>query len=299
MINQATPLCWRRFAGAVCLWLAAATASTLLGNEPAVIPKEAPDVRLTIPSRPANAVSGAQFQRQIAELPREQREAAVLREVTAGNVPDFLRRLKPIQVEANDDSGTKHVAIIFVTPDVLAVGSDDDFFRAPMTPHTATTIADQFAATLLMTKVSDDLFAAAEVRLDPKPLTNDRDAVATFWQHHLIIERQLLGKPRGQLVVGHKKDVVLSNRLKEKPHRVAIYGWHYPSGKPIQPLYVGHTDWHVDYSHGIRLMSRQVVVDGQPRTVADVLKDRQLCRLLSNEGPIDVADVLKAAGWRR
>ncbi len=279
--------------------LAVATVSTLLGDEPAVIPKEASKVRLTIPSRPLNAVGGAQFQRLIAELPRGQREAAVLREVTVGNVPDFLRRLKPIQVEASDDSGAKSVAIIFVMPDVLAVGSDDDFFRAPMTPHTATTIADQFAATLLTTKVSDDLFAAAEVKLDPKPLTKDRDAVATFWQHHQIIEQQLLGKTREQLVVGHKKDVVLSNRLKEKPHRVAIYGWHYPSGKPIQPLYVGHSEWHVDYSHGIRLMSQQVFVDGQPRTVADVLNDRQLCRLLSNEGPIDVADVLKAAGWRR
>lgn len=270
-----------------------------MGDEPAVIPKETAEVRLTIPPRPANAVGGEQFQQQLAPLSREQREAAIQREIIAGNVPDFLRRLKPIRVEATDDSGAKHDAIYFVMADVLAVGSDDDFFRVPMTPHSATTIADQFSATLLTTKISDDLFTAAQVKLDPRPLTKDRDAVTTFWQHHQIIEEQLRGKPRGQLVVGHKKDVVLSNRLKEKPHRVAIYGWHNPNGKPIQPLYVGHGDWHVDYSHGIRLMSQQLFIDDQPRTIAEVLKDQQLCRLLSNEGPIDVAAVRQAAAWGR
>ena len=89
------------------------------------------------------------------------------------------------------------------------------------------------------------------------------------------------------MIAGIKKDVVMTNRLKEKPNRVAIYGWHYPTGRPIQPLYVGHTHWHVDYSHGIRLMSRQVVVDDQPMQVRDVLRHKELCVLLSNEGPID------------
>ena len=69
---------------------------------------------------------------------------------------------------------------------------------------------------------------------------------------------------------------------------MAIYGWHYPSGKPIQPLYVGHVDWYVDYSHGIRLISRRMMVDGRPMQVADVLRDKELSPLLSNEGPIEV-----------
>ena len=88
--------------------------------------------------------------------------------------------------------------------------------------------------------------------------------------------------------MGIKKDVVLTNRLSEKPHRVAIYGWHYPDGKPIQPLYVGHVDWYVDYSHGIRLMSQRMVVDGQPMRVSEVLMNKDLSVLLSNEGPIEI-----------
>ena len=265
----------------------------------AVIPADAPEVRLAFPARPADGPTGSRFQRQIADLPRDQRERAILRELITGNVPESLRLLKPIRVQAIDDDGVKHIATYFVMADYLAVGIDGDFFRVPITPATATAIADKFDLSLITVKVSDDLFAAAQVKLDPKPLTKDRDTVATFWQHHQIIEEQLLGKPRGQLVVGIKKDIVLTNRLTEKPHKVAIYGWHYPDGRPIQSLYVGHVDWYVDYSHGVRLMSQQIIVDGQPLKVADVLKDSSLCRLLSNEGPIDVAAVRQAAAWGR
>ncbi len=81
-------------------------------------------------------------------------------------------------------STVRHVAIYFVMPDYLAIGTDDDFFRVPITPATATAIADQFDASLITAKVSDEVFAAAQVKLDPKPLTKHRDTVATFWHHH-------------------------------------------------------------------------------------------------------------------
>lgn len=257
------------------------------------------EVRIALPARPADAPIGSRFQGLIADLPRDQREAAILQELIRGNIPDFLRRLKPIRVDTTDAAGAKHVATYFVMPDYLAVGTDDDFFRVPITPATATTLADQFNASLITAKVSDDVFSAAQVRLDPKPLTKDRDAVAAFWQHHQIIEEQLRGKPRGLLIAGTKKDVVLTNRLKEKPHKVAIYGWHSPDSRPIQSLYVGHVDWYVDYSHGVRLMSQQIIVDGQSRRVSDVLKDPLLSPMLSNEGPIDAIEVRQAAAWGR
>ena len=263
----------------------------------ATIPADVPEVRIAVPVRPADAPPGTRFRQQITELPRDQREAAILHQISSGNIPEFSRRLKPIRVEAIDDTGAKHVATYFVMPDYLAIGTDDDFFRVPITPQTAMTIADKFDASLITAKVSDDVFAAAQVKLDPKPLTKDRDAVATFWQHHQIIEEQLRGKPRGLLVAGIKKDVVLTNRLKEKPNKVAIYGWHYADGRPIQTLYVGHVDWYVDYSHGVRLMAQQIIIDGQQMTVNDVLKDSRLCPLLSSEGPIDAVEVRRTSGW--
>src|SRR5262249_34437109 len=123
------------------------------------------------------------------------------------------------------------------------------------------------------------------------PLTKDREAANTFYEHHKIIEEQRSVARwgiTGWLLSGIKKDVVLTNRLKEKPNRVAIYGWHYPDGKPIQRLYVGHVDWYVDYSHGIRLVSQEMIVDGQPMKFRDVLRDKELSALISDEGPIDI-----------
>src|SRR5262245_8522298 len=249
---------------------------------------KAENPRLTLPPRAADALAGSQFFHQIESLPWKERESAVLKQITDGNIPDFLRSLAPIQVEAADPQGTKHSATYFVTPDYLAIGSNTDFFRIPMTPAAAQKIAKLAGASLITTKISDDIFNAAGLKLEPQPLTKDRDGAATFYQHHQIIEQQRQGKAPELLIAGIKKDVVLTNRLKEKPNRVAIYGWHYPHGKPIQPLYVGHVDWYVDYSHGIRLISQQMIVDGKPTHVSDVLKDKELRRLLSNEGPIEV-----------
>ena len=135
----------------------------------------------------------------------------------------------------------------------------------------------------------DDIYAAAEVKVEPHPMTRDRDAVETFVQHNDIIEQQRAAKNHklGRLLAGHKKDVVVSNRLKDSPNSVAIYGWHKLDGKPIQTLYTGHVDWYVDYSHGVRLVKQIMMVDGKSRPVAEVLRDATLSKLLSDEGPID------------
>jgi len=265
---------------------------------PAATRPDAVEVRLALPERPTDAPTGSQFQNQIASLSLDEREAAIAVQIARGNVPGFLRRLKPIRVTATDETGARHVATCFVTSDYLAVGTDDDFFRVPITPQAAVTIADPLGCSLLTAKISDDVHAAADLKLRPQPLTQDRQAVVTFFQHHQLIEEQL-GKKHGLLVAGIKKDVVLTKRLKEKPHKVAIYGWHYPDGRPIQPLYVGHWDRYVDYSHGVRLLAGRMIVDGRTLSVPDVLKDKRLCGLLSNEGPIDVAEVRSAADWDR
>jgi len=86
-------------------------------------------------------------------------------------------------------------------------------------------------------------------------------------------------------VSGIKKDIVWTNRLKDKRHKVAIFGWHYPDGRSIQSLYVGHWDRYVDYSHGFRLPAGKMIVDGHELNVVDVLKNEQLCGLISRGAP--------------
>jgi hypothetical protein len=254
-------------------------------------PSVAAPTQLKIPQRPKDAMGGAQFSRDVAALAPPEREAAILKDLLRGNVPGFLRSLVPIEVEAVSIAGTRHTATYLVTPDYLAIGNDADFFRIPMTPMTAQAVADAFDCSMITRKISDDIYRHATIRLAPQPLTEDRESIQTFYRHHQMIEAQRLEthKPLGSLIAGIKKDVVLTNRLFEKPERVAIFGWHQLDGTPIQPLTIVHKQTYVDYSHGVRLISRHVMVDGVANEIGAVLKSAELCPLLSDEGPIDLS----------
>jgi hypothetical protein len=239
-----------------------------------------------IPPRPADAVGGKAFFEKLAKLSPAEREETIAAEVVRGNIPDFLRTFHTVTVRAKDAAGKEYTASYEVMPDYLAVGTDADFVRVPMTPMTAARIGDAFGCALPTRKVVDDVYRHAVVKLEPRPLTRAREAVGTFAEHSAIIEGQRAGHRLGALVAGVKKDVVVTNRLAERPNRVAIYGWHKPDGSPIQPLTIVHRDTYVDYSHGVRLMKRTVIVDGKPRDVRHVLYAAELCGLLSDEGPL-------------
>lgn len=241
-----------------------------------------------IPPRHANALTGSAFIASVSSLPRDEREAAIRRELLAGNIPAFLRTLRTVEAAAIGADSSRHTVAYEVMPDYLAIGSDDDFVRMPMNPYTAQAFCDAFGFVLPTRKMVNDIWAAAPVHVEPRPLTQDRDAPLTFLQHHRIIEEQLAGKGRGLFVAGIKKDVVVTNKLQEKPNRVAIFGWHYLNGEPIQPVYAGHVDWYVDYSHGIRPVRRWMRVDGVRRSFEAILSDSTQRHLLSDEGAIAV-----------
>lgn len=240
------------------------------------------------PARPANAPGGHAFMNSIALLSSTDREAAILAELGRGNIPDFLRIFKTLDIRWTDAKRHRLTGRISIMPDYLAVGSDMDFVRVPMTPLTAQKLADLFGCSLITRRISDVVFQESELKLDPHPMTVDRETVATFIQHNDIIEGQRAGKPLGLLTCGIKKDVVLTNLLAARPTHVAIYGWHYTNGTPIQPLTTVHINTYVDYSHGIRFMSRQCTADGKQRDVRDVMKDARLSPMLSDEGPMTV-----------
>ena len=239
-----------------------------------------------IPARKVDAITGTEFIKSVAHLAREEREDAIRRELLSGNIPSFLRILRTVEVNAVDSSGTKHTVSYDVMPDYLAIGSDKNFVRMPMTPYTGQAFCDAFGFVLPTSKMVDDIWAAATTHLEPRPLTIERESPLTFLQHHRIVEAQLKGVEPGVFVAGIKKDLVLTNKLLEKPQRVAIYGWHYSNGKPIQPVYTGHVDWYVDYSHGVRPVRRSMRVDGVVKSFESVMKDPQLRNLISNEGEI-------------
>ena len=220
-------------------------------------------------------------------LSLEEREQWITEELLDGHIPKSLAKWSNVTVSIVTAQGKQVKATYYVTPDYLSIGTDRDFFRVPLTPRTAQSVATAFHCFLPTRKMVDDIYAAATVKLQPMPLTEARESVSTFYEHHLIIERQRKG--RKGLIAGIKKDVVISSAIAddERPNRVAIYGWHKLDGIPIQPLYTGHVDWYVDYSHGIRLVHEWIDIGGRMMHYKDVLRDAELHRLLCDEERCD------------
>ncbi|MCE4563894.1 hypothetical protein INQ51_06185 [Maribellus sp. CM-23] len=244
--------------------------------------------QLNIPPRKTDAEPGSVFMKRIENLPLEEREEEICKALADGNVPVFLRRTISLKAAFADAEGVVHKVEYQIMPDYLAVGSDDDYCRIPMNPRTAQRLATLFGASLITSKISDGIYEKAELKLEPfpyKPVGNANETVQKFVDHNSQIERQMseAGGTRWQLVAGIKKDVILSERIAQQPDKVVIYGWHKSDGKPIQPVYSGHVYWYVDYSHGIRLMNNQVLLDGKPALLSDILKDPVLFKVFSNE----------------
>jgi hypothetical protein len=246
---------------------------------------------LSLPDRPADSPNGSEFIQRITSLDFTNREQEILSQVLAGNVPGFYRKFCPVAV-TNVVAGKTEWAVFHVAPDYLAVGNDEDYFLAPLSPMMAQRLADRLGCSLPTRKMVDAIYATAEVKLVPSPIPPGPKMVTVpvFAEHNAVVRTQrmtrVLVPPLGELVAGHKKDVVVTERLTNSPGKVAIYGWHKPNGVPIQPLHLGHTVNWVDYSHGIRLVQQQMTVNGATTTVAEVLADPKWCGLLSDEGVI-------------
>lgn len=217
-----------------------------------------------------------------------ERDSLVVQEIMKGDVPGFLKKFVPVHVSMTDSVNGKTInATYYVSPDYLCIGTDADWARINITPYAAQRIADSLHCFLPTRKMVDDIYKAATIKPEPVPMYAYRDSTPTMWQHHLIIEGQRKG--RSGLIAGIKKDVVISGQItrSNKQDRVAIYGWHQPDGKPIQPLYTGHIYWWVDYSQGIRLVYRNIKVDGKWMDYIEVLQHPVLRHLLCDEAFCD------------
>ena len=80
----------------------------------------------------------------------------------------------------------------------------------------------------------------------------------------------------------------------DKDGKIAIYGWHSPWGIPIQSLSTVHGAGYADYSHGIRLVGSTLLLDGESRSIYDVLENPKLAGIPSDEGRMGAARQLMA-----
>ncbi|MFQ6614701.1 MAG: hypothetical protein ACE5D1_07655, partial [Fidelibacterota bacterium] len=251
-----------------------------------------PEHVLLLPDRPPDALTGSALVPVLSPLNLRQREARILNEILSGNVPDFLCRLVPVTLNGSLN-GASVAVTFYVTCDYLALGSDEDYFLIPMTPILAQELADSLRMSLPTRKMVDAVWQQAELKLAPSPIPPSAAMVTipVFADHNEIVHAQRVQEisdaPLGTLVAGHKKDVILSNRIFSHQDKVVIYGWHQLNGQPIQPLYSGHVNWYADYSHGIRMVEQGILVNNAKKNIRDILSDSTLYPLLSDEdGPM-------------
>lgn len=247
---------------------------------------------LTLPT--SSQLSASDFIKSIKGLDRAKREIAAENALMAGNVPSYMRMFVDVNIVYTDDSGISHKLVVRTLPDYLTIGIDSDKLRMPLSPLTAQRIADSLDCLLPTTKLVTLFWNAALYKVPPQPWGPPYDASMMSTERYVAHDARInasmskLSVDQSKLVAGHKKDVVMTNLLIDKPKQVAIFGWHQTGGRPIQPLYLGHENTYADYSHGIRLVARECIFDDVDDDLVRILTDPILCCGVSNEGVLRI-----------
>lgn len=248
-----------------------------------------------IPLRSENSISGTEFVTNNLNTKYLDLDNNTVSEITNGNVPNFLRNFKEIHIKLLNNEIT-----YLVMPDVLCIGGNSDFLRIPMGPKAAVKIADKFNCVLPTKKMCDQIWKAAEIKLNPvpkgPPYDNSMLSINTFKWHNDKINSQLSSDAFGKLISGHKKDVIIDKDLLQKKDKVSIYGWFKTNGVAIQgpvPNSSSHEISYYDYSHGIRLVAREVMVNGKIKDIIEILSDKDLANLISDQGCFDINNIYR------
>jgi hypothetical protein len=288
-----------------------------------------------LPARSPSAPTGSAFMRSIwgerapAAAEWTRREEAMIAQLLAGNMPGWLRQWLTIEVKASSPN-----VQVRVTPDYLCVGDDSDFRHLPLDQHSAQRVADSFGACLPTAKICHAIYLAAPAAQRIGAIPRDysvtpwtrrklikkdwaQTSTAAYDEHSVAIQNAMTagGIRPGQLVAGHKKDVVLSNRLHQQPRKIAFHGFYDARGYPFEPCYevkggplpscvknvatLAHPEGRFsDYSQGVRLVHPIMHIDGALKLVREVLVDPALSPLISSEGRISPPRIPRASASR-
>jgi hypothetical protein len=245
---------------------------------------------------PASRLTGWDFMLQADSLGFWPLDSAIVSEVLAGNVPQAMRSFRKVVIHtAVTDSvpalAEPHTIELLVLPDYVMIGTDEDYVRMPMSPLAAQAIARELDCSLPTAYIVDRINDVAEGRLDIfafRPRGNRNSDPIVYQDHNHVLMRmfEMRGYRLGQFISGLKKDIIQTcwrHLSPQYPHEVVIYGWHHPDGHPQQPMFLRHADYYADYSHGVRLVSNHVLVDGVHYNLPDLLRHPVLYALLSDE----------------
>lgn len=266
-----------------------------------------------IPERPANALTGSQFiaTNDFGDMNSKENqykmEQAMLAEIAKGNIPSFCRpeNMKTLAMKANGITVQYKAGL-----DYMAIGSDNDFVRVPMTPILAQALSEKYGWGLPTRDMTRAIYASSDIKLSGIGYITAPKGTAEHYKqqlkmqgneyivrHTADINKQLgeegLRRLRGGkgLVAGHKKDVIISRYAVDNPDSLDFDGL-YINGAPIQHN-PAHESTYRDYSHGFRPIDGNVTVidiNGKAVTMPyyQALKDPRIASVLNGaEGAID------------
>ncbi|HKY63503.1 MAG TPA: hypothetical protein VJR29_08800 [bacterium] len=244
---------------------------------------------LNLPKRPENALGGSQFMekvlgvdlkefeknpRQLGKLSKIERENAILEQIELGNVPEFLRRPKAVTIKGPDGGEVK----TYVMPDYIAIGSNEDFVRVPLSPILAQALARKYDWCLPTKTIVEETYAQAGKRVVGPSYSHPEefqansaylDSAGFYLRSDLDIKAQLKGVALGTLVAGGKKELVVSPQVAVRyaggkaGEAIDFYGLYGADEIPIQrtPGHGREAGYrHTEYALGVRFVSPVLVV---------------------------------------
>ena len=224
------------------------------------------------------------FWQDLPEQPCEAREEAFLAAIEAGDFDPIMWTPLGVGLETGQD------LLLQVASDALKI----EGIRITVNMTTMQKIVDVLGHAFPTSKISDLVRQHADVIIGACTQNPDSKMAYTsrMIQHSQAVDAKLSGKVGLPCTVG--KDWVLSNKLVDAPDKSANYGWHdaaaaytSPGGLKLwQNLGTVHDRWHVDYSQVVRLISRNCLLNGEPRDLMELLQDPEIAKLLSYEGTL-------------
>ncbi len=230
-------------------------------------------------------MKGSEFTSRWRAATRSEREAAAVELLKGVSRPNL------VAVPCGPNS------FFWASSDYASIGEDGDFVRVPLGGPNAEAVVAAWDCMLPTQKMVDLIWREASLKgitLEPLPLVPPDGNYGGSWgvfmqsadaaeKHSKLIDSKLNGEP--VILSGVKKDVILSVGMRTRPGKLAFYGWHKRNGSPIQGNSFAHEATYADYSHGVRVIGRMMVVNGKEMPVAGVLADAVLCKMISDEGP--------------
>ena len=236
--------------------------------------------------------TGTNFANSIVFLPASQhRDDLISEKILTDGLPEFMKSLVDITI-TDGSNELKYSA----APDYLCIGTNEDYVRFNMMAKTVRMVADKFNAVLPTPKMVKDTWNQSTAKLVPspegEPYDNTMSNINRLIDNDIKIKQQMKSFTLGSLVSGCRKDIVNCKSLVNNTTNIAIYGWFTKAGFPIQNLNaVSHNISYQDYSQSARMYSRKMILNGSEVDFYDLLKDSNLCHLISDEGPYDATKI--------